>query len=610
MIKKLLLLIVPCMALAGTEPINVNTTDGHVKATSSGVGPSPKPFNFSDVHTHGILLKELGDVNITSPADLQVLTYDIGQTKWKNADASAIGASPGGSNTQVQFNDSNAFGGDSGLVWDKTGNALSIVSGTFTDTASDAIQLDTTDVITIGHNSSGTPGTDFGAGILFKLKSDTTNDRTAGRISSGWEVATDATRKSYLQFGAANSSGISGSYMRLFLSGGLTLGGNPTDPGAGVMSSGGAGFMVGGVAPGTGVMLQSNTAAMVYSTAAWPTGHPGSGKVVSGDGTDFVLSTPTFPTTASATSRKLMVSNGTNWVASTETWAVPGTSGNVLTSDGTNWVSSPDTGSTVTPAALTKADDTNVTLTLGGTPATSLLQATSITAGWTGTLAVGRGGTGVGSLGDLTKSDDTNVTLTLGGTPTGALIKSASIAAGWTGTLSQARGGFGKSTASTTDGQIPIGKTSDGSWNVNTITQGTGITVTNGAGTITIAATAQAQTHAVTFTVDGSGAVLSTGTKAYTKIPYGGTLTGWLLIGSPSGSVTIDIFRAADGAGLPVTSIIGGSGTKPALSSAVENSSTSFTSWTSTTLTAKDNMAISLSGISTTTYCSLTLYYQ
>jgi hypothetical protein len=42
---------------------------------------------------------------------------------------------------------------------------------------------------------------------------------------------------------------------------------------------------------------------------------------------------------------------------------------------------------TVTPAALTKTDDTNVTLTLGGTPATALLQATSITVGWTGTLA-------------------------------------------------------------------------------------------------------------------------------------------------------------------------------------------------------------------------------
>lgn len=46
--------------------------------------------------------------------------------------------------------------------------------------------------------------------------------------------------------------------------------------------------------------------------------------------------------------------------------------------------------STVTPSALTKVDDTNVTLTLGGTPATSLLQGVSLTLGWTGTLADSR----------------------------------------------------------------------------------------------------------------------------------------------------------------------------------------------------------------------------
>lgn len=48
-------------------------------------------------------------------------------------------------------------------------------------------------------------------------------------------------------------------------------------------------------------------------------------------------------------------------------------------------------------AALTKTNDTNVTLTLGGTPSTSLLVATSLTLGWTGTLANTRGGTGADS---------------------------------------------------------------------------------------------------------------------------------------------------------------------------------------------------------------------
>lgn len=65
--------------------------------------------------------------------------------------------------------------------------------------------------------------------------------------------------------------------------------------------------------------------------------------------------------------------------------------------------------STITPAALTKTDDTNITLTLGGTPATALLQPASITVGWTGTLSPTRGGTGVNNGAN---------TLTLGGNVT------------------------------------------------------------------------------------------------------------------------------------------------------------------------------------------------
>ena len=51
-------------------------------------------------------------------------------------------------------------------------------------------------------------------------------------------------------------------------------------------------------------------------------------------------------------------------------------------------------------AALTRVDDTNITLTLGGAPSTALLAAASITAGWTGTLAITRGGTGSGTAAD------------------------------------------------------------------------------------------------------------------------------------------------------------------------------------------------------------------
>lgn len=50
-------------------------------------------------------------------------------------------------------------------------------------------------------------------------------------------------------------------------------------------------------------------------------------------------------------------------------------------------------GTDITGAALTRTNDTNVTVTLGGTPATSLLRAASLTLGWQGQLGLSRGGT-------------------------------------------------------------------------------------------------------------------------------------------------------------------------------------------------------------------------
>ncbi len=72
-----------------------------------------------------------------------------------------------------------------------------------------------------------------------------------------------------------------------------------------------------------------------------------------------------------------------------------------LTSDGAGNLSWVPGG--VAGAPLTKFDDTNVTLTLGGSPTVALVTASSITVGWTGQLAVTRGGTGLATVaqGDL-----------------------------------------------------------------------------------------------------------------------------------------------------------------------------------------------------------------
>jgi hypothetical protein len=141
-------------------------------------------------------------------------------------------------------------------------------------------------------------------------------------------------------------------------------------------------------------------------------------------------------------------------------------------------------------ANLTSSNDTNIQITLGGTPTGSLINAVSLTMGWTGQLAVGRGGTGAATLtgvvigngtsnmtavagtagqllrrntantayefrtlqggdiagSELTKSDDTNVTISLGGTPASALLQPVSLTLGWTGQLAVGRGGTGAST--------------------------------------------------------------------------------------------------------------------------------------------------------------------
>jgi hypothetical protein len=91
-------------------------------------------------------------------------------------------------------------------------------------------------------------------------------------------------------------------------------------------------------------------------------------------------------------------------------------------------------GTPYTAAALTANNDTNVTITLGGTPATALLQATSITIGWTGVLGVGRGGLDINTI--------------------------------------------------PSNGQIPIGNGTN--YTAATLTPGTGVSIANGVGSVTI----------------------------------------------------------------------------------------------------------------------------
>ena len=87
----------------------------------------------------------------------------------------------------------------------------------------------------------------------------------------------------------------------------------------------------------------------------------------------------------------------------------------VATPSSTATIPASDIGS---PQALSRVNDTNVTLTLGGTPTTALLQAVSLTMGWTGALGLARGGTnadlsGTGGTSRVLRQSSAGATVTV-----------------------------------------------------------------------------------------------------------------------------------------------------------------------------------------------------
>lgn len=129
-----------------------------------------------------------------------------------------------------------------------------------------------------------------------------------------------------------------------------------------------------------------------------------------------------------------------------------------------------------------------------------------------------------------------------------------SLTAGVNGTLPVANGGTGQT--SYTDGQLLIGNTSGNTLTKATLTAGTGISITNGNGSISIAATNSGTVTSVT----GSSPVVSSGgatpdislASGYgdTQNPYGSKTANYVLA-APNGSSGTPTFRSIVAADIP-----------------------------------------------------------
>jgi hypothetical protein len=189
---------------------------------------------------------------------------------------------------------------------------------------------------------------------------------------------------------------------------------------AGVVTSNTVGFSA-TKTPMAAVVTSGGAIQSVQDNRPLATGAGGGGGGIGGSGTAGALAVFSAPTAIAGSlvpgaAGGYVRSNGTAWlrvsgVAASDVTGIlslahGGTGADLSGTGGTSYVlRQSSAGAVVTVsqlgvadiangAALTKTDDTNVTLTLGGTPASALLAATSLTLGWSGQLALARGGTG------------------------------------------------------------------------------------------------------------------------------------------------------------------------------------------------------------------------
>jgi len=177
---------------AGSVTVSLGGTDNRVVTVSGTAGGggmtswtiedgSSNSEPISDSET--LYISGAGSVTTTFNGTTNVMTV---------SGTAGGGGTPGGSDTQVQFNDGGSFGGDSDLTWNKTSNQLTINGRLNYDSSYSTISnegagssftfdLDTSNVFSGTLNGNATLSTsngDVGQRFIVRLKQDGTGGRT------------------------------------------------------------------------------------------------------------------------------------------------------------------------------------------------------------------------------------------------------------------------------------------------------------------------------------------------------------------------------------------------------------------------------------------------
>ena len=128
-----------------------------------------------------------------------------------------------------------------------------------------------------------------------------------------------------------------------------------------------------------------------------------------------------------------------------------------------------------------------------------------------------------------------------------------------------------------------------------------------GTGTSSAAPQWSSLTGTLGITIDGSGGVISTGSKGFLFVPYVITITGWFINANTSGSIVVDV-QTCPYASFPTTTSIAGTDL-PTLSSVQVNSDTSLTNWGTLTISANSYIQFIVNSASTVSRVNLFLTY-
>ena len=133
-------------------------------------------------------LAALTDTTITSPANTEVLTYN--GTAWVNSAAGS--GSPGGADTQVQYNNSGAFGGDAGFTYNASTDV--VTAGSFATTAAGTPTLSSNTDVEISATSGSITATTITGGMVLPRLTTTQRDNISTNVD-GMVVYNTSTNK-------------------------------------------------------------------------------------------------------------------------------------------------------------------------------------------------------------------------------------------------------------------------------------------------------------------------------------------------------------------------------------------------------------------------------